>query len=123
MRPFSSSASSRAREGSHSEGSSTSSDTFLREPGAPACMLLGQTLDEAFGAPSSHQPLRSRASACSDQRMARKHSKHGPHDDLHRKDEAPEAVVPCWLCGRPTGKTIVWHHPVPRSRGGTEVVP
>jgi len=29
----------------------------------------------------------------------------------------------CWLCGRPTGKTIVWHHPVPKSRGGRDVVP
>ena len=31
--------------------------------------------------------------------------------------EAPPPV-PCWLCGRPTGATIVWHHPVPKSRGG-----
>lgn len=29
----------------------------------------------------------------------------------------------CWLCGRPTGQTVVWHHPVPKSRGGREVVP
>ena len=55
--------------------------------------------------------------------MARKHSKHGRDDDLHREDEAPAPVVPCWLCGRPTGKTIVWHHPVPKSRGGRDVVP
>lgn len=55
--------------------------------------------------------------------MARKHSKHDPYGDLHREVDAPEAVVPCWLCGRPTGKTIVWHHPVPKSRGGRDVVP
>ena len=56
--------------------------------------------------------------------MARKHSKHGPYEDLYREDEeAPAAAVPCWLCGRPTGKTIVWHHPVPKSRGGRDVVP
>ncbi|HEY7810531.1 MAG TPA: hypothetical protein VIA98_09145 [Allosphingosinicella sp.] len=55
--------------------------------------------------------------------MARKHSKHGPYEDLHPKDEAPAAELLCWLCGRPTGKTIVWHHPVPKSRGGTDVVP
>lgn len=55
--------------------------------------------------------------------MARKHSKHDPYADLHGKDDAPPTVVACWLCGRPTGKTIVWHHPVPKSRGGRDVVP
>ena len=35
----------------------------------------------------------------------------------------PPRSSPCWLCGRPTGKTIVWHHPVPKSRGGRDVVP
>ena len=56
--------------------------------------------------------------------MARKHSKHGPYDDSHREeDEAKAAPVPCWLCSRPLGKTIVWHHPVPKSRGGRDVVP
>lgn len=56
--------------------------------------------------------------------MARKHSKHGRYEDLHREEEAaPTAAVACWLCGRPTGKTIVWHHPVPKSRGGRDVVP
>jgi len=55
--------------------------------------------------------------------MARKHSKHDPYGDLHGEEEAPAVVVSCWLCGRPTGKTIVWHHPVPKSRGGRDVVP
>ena len=56
--------------------------------------------------------------------MARKHSKHGRHDDVHLdEDEAPAVVPPCWLCGRPTGETIIWHHPVPKSRGGRDVVP
>jgi hypothetical protein len=56
--------------------------------------------------------------------MARKHSKHGGYQDLQAEaDEAPAEVPDCWLCGRPTGKTIVWHHPVPKSRGGREVVP
>lgn len=32
-------------------------------------------------------------------------------------------TVTCWLCGRAAGKTIVWHHTVPKSRGGREVVP
>ncbi len=55
--------------------------------------------------------------------MARKHSRHGPYDDGERGEEAPAAPIPCWLCGRPTGKIIVWHHPVPKSRGGRDVVP
>ena len=55
--------------------------------------------------------------------MARKHSKGGPYADAYPAEEAAAPAVPCWLCGRPTGKTIVWHHPVPKSRGGTEVVP
>jgi hypothetical protein len=55
--------------------------------------------------------------------MARKHPKHGPFEDEPREDDAPAVVVACWLCGRPTGKTIVWHHPVPKSRGGRDVVP
>ena len=55
--------------------------------------------------------------------MARKHSKHDPYGDLDRAEEAPAPPVVCWLCGRPTGKTIVWHHPVPKSRGGRDVVP
>ena len=55
--------------------------------------------------------------------MARKHSRHGPYGDVDRAEEPPAPVPPCWLCGRPTGKTIVWHHPVPKSRGGRDVVP
>ena len=33
--------------------------------------------------------------------------------------EAPD----CFLCGRPLGRRIEWHHPVPKSRGGREVEP
>jgi hypothetical protein len=55
--------------------------------------------------------------------MARKHNKRDPYGDLDREEEVPVEVVPCWLCGRPTGKTIVWHHPVPKSRGGRDTVP
>lgn len=57
--------------------------------------------------------------------MARKHAKRGGYSDFEPdvpEDEAPPPV-PCWLCGRPTGSTIVWHHPVPKSRGGRDVVP
>lgn len=28
----------------------------------------------------------------------------------------------CWLCGRPLGPRVEWHHPVPKSRGGRETV-
>lgn len=55
--------------------------------------------------------------------MARRQSKNDPYGELHREAEAPVVAVPCWLCGRPTGTTIVWHHPVPKSRGGRDVVP
>ena len=54
--------------------------------------------------------------------MARKHSRHGPPDDT--QDDGPQAGPSvCWLCGRSLGKNIVWHHPVPKSRGGRDVVP
>lgn len=57
--------------------------------------------------------------------MPRKHPKHGPYPypDPDTDEDAAPVVVPCWLCTRPTGKTIVWHHPVPKSRGGRDVVP
>ncbi len=53
--------------------------------------------------------------------MARK--KRDPYADMQRDDAPAEPAVACWLCGRPTGTTIVWHHPVPKSRGGRDVVP
>lgn len=57
--------------------------------------------------------------------MARKHPKHGPFDYDRGDDDtaAGEPVPPCWLCARPLGETVVWHHPVPKSRGGRDVVP
>ena len=55
--------------------------------------------------------------------MARKYPKHGPYEHSQRDEEAPASIVPCWLCGRPLGKITVWHHPVPKSRGGRDVVP
>lgn len=29
----------------------------------------------------------------------------------------------CWLCCRPLGARVEWHHPLPKSRGGRETVP
>lgn len=55
--------------------------------------------------------------------MARKHSKFGSYENTQVEDEPSAEPVKCWLCGRATGKTIVWHHPVPKSRGGRDVVP
>lgn len=54
--------------------------------------------------------------------MARKHSKGGYVDTDDRDEAEAPPPPPCWLCGRPTGATIVWHHPVPKSRGGRDVV-
>ncbi len=55
--------------------------------------------------------------------MARKHSKRDTWRDEPDEEEVAAPPVPCWLCGRPVGKTIVWHHPVPKSRGGRDTVP
>ena len=58
--------------------------------------------------------------------MARKYSKHGPREELWSDDEDPVEAPPppdCWLCERPCGETVIWHHPVPKSRGGRDTVP
>ncbi len=34
-----------------------------------------------------------------------------------------EEAKQCWLCARPLGRKVEWHHPVPKSRGGRETVP
>jgi hypothetical protein len=28
----------------------------------------------------------------------------------------------CWLCARPLGSRVEYHHPIPKSRGGRETV-
>ena len=55
--------------------------------------------------------------------MARRNSKNDSYGDLRREEEVPASAVICWLCGRPTGETVISHHPVPKSRGGRDVVP
>ena len=35
----------------------------------------------------------------------------------------PDGPTACFLCGRPLGRRVQWHHPVPKSRGGRETVP
>ncbi len=37
-------------------------------------------------------------------------------------DDAPAATPRCWLCERPLGSQVEWHHPVPKSRKGRETV-
>lgn len=29
----------------------------------------------------------------------------------------------CWLCERPLGERVEWHHPVPKSKKGRKTVP
>ncbi len=49
--------------------------------------------------------------------MARKNRDPEPDDEA----EAPQLY--CWLCSRPMGGVVEWHHPVPKSRGGREKQP
>lgn len=35
---------------------------------------------------------------------------------------AADQDEPCWLCGRPLGQRVEYHHKVPKSRGGRETV-
>ena len=42
--------------------------------------------------------------------------------DNEEEAEAPP-VITCWLCSRPMGTETVWHHPIPKSRGGREQQP
>lgn len=54
--------------------------------------------------------------------MARKYSRHGLPVET-QDDSASAEPSACWLCARPIGRITVWHHPVPKSRGGRDVVP
>jgi hypothetical protein len=36
---------------------------------------------------------------------------------------AARPELSCFLCGRPLGRRVEWHHPVPKSRGGRETAP
>lgn len=35
----------------------------------------------------------------------------------------PDDPPTCWLCTRPLGARVEYHHPVPKSRGGRSTVP
>jgi hypothetical protein len=50
--------------------------------------------------------------------MAKKYRDPYPEEDAA---EAPQLF--CWLCARPMGAVIEWHHPIPKSRGGREKQP
>jgi hypothetical protein len=40
-------------------------------------------------------------------------------DRYEDEDTDVEAVIlTCWLCARPMGEIVEWHHPIPKSRGG-----
>ena len=34
-----------------------------------------------------------------------------------------EETLTCWLCERPLGRKVQWHHPVPKSKKGRDTVP
>jgi hypothetical protein len=36
----------------------------------------------------------------------------------HEEEEVEAAPTLCWLCERPMGEAVEWHHPIPKSRGG-----
>jgi hypothetical protein len=44
-------------------------------------------------------------------------------DYWQEDEEVATPVLHCWLCARPIGEVTVWHHPVPKSRGGREQQP
>jgi hypothetical protein len=54
--------------------------------------------------------------------VSRYGSADGKKDDADVPRDAGAEPV-CWLCGRPLGRKREWHHPVPKSRGGRDVVP
>ncbi len=54
--------------------------------------------------------------------MARKRDRQD-HYETPSEDEASAQPLPCWLCARPLGSVTVWHHPIPKSRGGRDTVP
>jgi hypothetical protein len=68
-------------------------------------------------------PLHGQRNSDESGRVGRKQSRYDPDAEADGEDKTLEPAPPCWLCGRPTGKTVVWHHPVPKSRGGRDVVP
>lgn len=37
-------------------------------------------------------------------------------------EETSQAETLCWLCARPLGRKVEWHHPQPKSRGGRATV-
>jgi hypothetical protein len=39
------------------------------------------------------------------------------------EDEVETPILHCWLCARPIGAVTIWHHPIPKSRGGRDQVP
>jgi hypothetical protein len=38
-------------------------------------------------------------------------------------DATGDGALRCFLCDRPIGRRVEWHHAVPKSRGGRETVP
>ncbi len=55
--------------------------------------------------------------------MSRRNSKKDSYGGMASEADTAATAAVCWLCGRPTGKTVILHHPVPKSRGGRDTVP
>ena len=46
-----------------------------------------------------------------------------PKQRPEQEEELAEPAATCWLCERPLGERIQWHHPVPKSKKGRVTVP
>ncbi len=55
--------------------------------------------------------------------MARRRSRTVRGDEREDPCRRSEEDSACWLCGRPLGRRVEWHHPQPKSRGGRVTVP
>lgn len=54
-------------------------------------------------------------------RIKRKQQQRAAEERTASPAAAPHAI--CALCHRPLGARVEWHHPVPKSQGGTVTVP
>ena len=50
-------------------------------------------------------------------------ARHGFRQRVSGVNETAADARECWLCLRALGRRVEWHHPVPKSRGGRDVVP
>jgi hypothetical protein len=46
-----------------------------------------------------------------------------PDAEPPHQEARSDHIKHCWLCTRPLGRRVEWHHPRPKSRGGRDTVP